>query len=158
QTDLVDHVATVALERPAVLNALNQEQRRNLELLFRALEVHDQVRVVVLRGAGSSFCSGQDQRETARMDAEAAAQRVEEYVAAYKALRALGKPVIARLHGYTSGTGLQLALLSDLRIATTGARLGMTELNVGSTAILGSALMRATVGEAVMRRLVLLAD
>ena len=156
--DLANQVATVTLDRPAVLNAIDREQRQNLEMVFRALEVHDQVRVVVLQGAGTSFSSGQDQKESATMDAHAAAGRVEDYVRMFTALRALGKPVIARLYGYANGTGLHLAFLADLRIAAATAKLGMTDLAVGSTAILASAILRSLVGEAVMRRLVLYSD
>ena len=158
KVDVTDHVATVTLDRPAVLNAINHEQRQNLELVLRALEVHDSVRVLVLQGAGRSFSAGQDQKESAAMNADGAAQRVEGYVSMYKALRALSKPVIARLHGHAAGSGLQMALLADLRFAAATAKLGMTELDAGSTAILGSALLRSLVGEACMRRLVLYSD
>jgi enoyl-CoA hydratase/carnithine racemase len=92
------------------------------------------------------------------MDAAAARQRIDDYAALYDAMRALGKPLIAQLHGHVAGAGLQLALLSDLRLAAAGTRLGMTESNIGSAAILGSFLLIPVIGEALMKRLVLHSD
>lgn len=158
QADLVDGVATFTLNRPQVLNALNHEQRSNLELAFRAAAGDDAIKVVVLRGAGRAFCAGQDQKESASMDADGAARRIAGYTSLYRTMRSLGKSVIACLTGYATGAGLQLALLSDLRIADEQAKFGMTELNVGSAPIMGSAFLLPVVGESVMKRLVLLSD
>ncbi|MGC4008397.1 MAG: enoyl-CoA hydratase/isomerase family protein [Pseudomonas sp.] len=156
--DLDGPVATLTLNRPEALNAVNHQQRANLEAAFRALEADERVRVIVLRGAGRAFCAGQDQKESAAMDEHGAARRIEAYASLYTTMRSLSKPVIARVHGYSTGAGLQLALLSDLRIVTADARFGMTELNVGSAAIMGSAFLLPLIGEAAMRRLVLLSD
>jgi enoyl-CoA hydratase/carnithine racemase len=151
-------IATLSLNRPAVLNALNGAQRRALTAAFGALDADPQVRAVVLQGEGRSFCAGQDQNESASFDAAGASRRIDEYAALYAAMRALGKPLIARLHGHVAGAGLQLALLCDLRIAATGTRLGMTEFSIGSAAIMGSALLLPVVGEAVMKQLVTMSD
>jgi enoyl-CoA hydratase/carnithine racemase len=156
--DLDGPVATLTLNRPAVLNAINHQQRQNLEAAFRALEADDAVRVIVVQGAGRTFCAGQDQKESAAMDAHGASRRIEGYASLYTTMRSLSKPIIARVHGYSTGAGLQIALLSDLRIVSDDARFGMTELNVGSAAIMGSAFLLPLVGEAAMRRLVLLSD
>lgn len=155
---IADGIATLELNRPSVLNALNHEQRTNLETAFDALDNDPAVRVIVLRGAGRAFCAGQDQRESAAMDAHGASQRIETYASLYTRMRRVSKPIIARMHGYATGAGLQLALLSDLRIAGEDTRVGMTELNVGSAAIMGSAFLLPLIGEAAMRRLVLLSD
>ena len=156
--DKADGVATLRLNRPRVLNALNHEQRDRLAAAFEHLGADPKVSAIVLAGAGRAFCAGQDQRESATMDAEGAERRITGYARLYDAIRRSEKPVIARLHGYAAGAGLQLALLADLRIAARTLRLGMTELKVGSAAILGSALLRTVVGEAAMKRLVLMAD
>src|SRR5690606_20558223 len=92
------------------------------------------------------------------MDADGAHRRIEGYASLYTLMRSLSKPIIARIHGYATGAGLQLALLSDLRIASDDARIGMTELNVGSAAIMGSAFLLPLIGEAEMRRLVMLSE
>ena len=153
-----DGIATLTLNRPQVLNAVNHQQRQNLETAFKALDADPQVRAIVLKGAGRSFCAGQDQKESAGLDAAGASRRIEGYASLYTLMRSIGKPIIARMHGYATGAGLQLALLSDLRIADDSTRVGMTELNVGSAAIMGSAFLLPLIGEASMRRLVLLSD
>lgn len=156
--DVQDRIATLTLNRPQVLNALNHEQRGNLEAAFRALEADEEVRVIVLQGSGRAFCAGQDQKESVAMDAAGANRRIEGYSSLYTLMRSLSKPIIARVHGYATGAGLQLALLSDLRIASDDAKLGMTELNVGSAAIMGSAFLLPLIGEAEMRRLVMMSE
>ncbi len=153
-----DGIATLTLNRPRVLNAINHEQRENLTAAFKALDADPAVRAIVLRGEGRAFCAGQDQKESAAMDAHGAARRIEGYASLYTLMRGISKPIIARMHGYATGAGLQLALLSDLRIADDTTHVGMTELNVGSAAIMGSAFLLPLIGEASMRRLVLLSD
>lgn len=153
-----EQVATLTLNRPDVLNALNHQQRQNLETAFRFLDSDENVRAIVIRGEGRAFCAGQDQKESAAMDAQGSSRRIEGYASLYTTMRAVSKPIISRVHGYATGAGLQIPLLSDLRIATEDAKFGMTELNVGSAAIMGSAFLLPLVGEANMRRLVLLSD
>lgn len=151
-------VATITLDRPDVLNALNQTQRLALTETFKLLASDAAVKVVVLAGEGRAFCAGQDQKESAAMSAEQAKDRIDAYLALYDAMRRMPKPVIARIQGFAAGAGLQLALLADIRIAASTARVGMTEFNIGSAAITGSFLLRQVVGEAVMRRVVLYSD
>lgn len=158
RVDVRGPVAHVEFHRPQVLNAFDKAQRGRLNDALARLEADDSVRVLVLTGSGRAFCAGQDQLESAAMDAAASAQRIEDYMALYRTIRAMSKPLIARIQGVAAGAGLQIALMCDLRIANGAARLGMTELNVGSAAITGSALLWPIVGEAATRRLVLLAE
>lgn len=151
-------VAAVTLNRPGTLNAINHNQRVKLIAAFERLNADPEIRAIVLAGAGRSFCAGQDQKESARMTTAEAAQRIDSYSRLYNVIRRLDKPLLARMQGHAAGAGLQLALLSDLRIAGRSAKIGMTELNVGSVAIIGSALLRAVAGEAAMKRLVLMAE
>lgn len=151
-------VATIVLDRPAVLNALNQAQRVGLIAQFTALADDPEVRVIVLTGAGRAFCAGQDQRESAAMDAKGAVARIDTYLDLYDAMRRTYKPIIAQVQGFAAGAGLQLALLSDIRIAANTAKFGMTEFNIGSAAITGSFLLKQVVGEVAMRRMVLYSD
>lgn len=153
-----ERIATITLKRPKVLNALDRPQRQRLDQALRALDARDDVRVIILTGEGRAFCAGQDQNESAGMTAEDSARRISDYMGLYRSIRSLNKPLIARINGYATGSGLQIALLCDIRIASASAKLGMPELNVGSAAIVGSALMQPIVGEAVMKKLVLTAD
>uniref|UniRef100_UPI000D42D7D8 enoyl-CoA hydratase/isomerase family protein n=1 Tax=unclassified Variovorax TaxID=663243 RepID=UPI000D42D7D8 len=155
----IDHaVATITLDRPQAMNAFNREQRERFRAALVAADTDDTVRAIVITGRGKAFCAGQDQYESAAMDAAGSAARIDSYLDLYQVFRALTKPVIARVNGVAAGAGLQIALMCDLRIASTQARFGMTEFKVGSAAIVGSALLWPIIGEAAMKRLVLLAE
>jgi enoyl-CoA hydratase/carnithine racemase len=153
-----DNVAWLTLNRPRVLNAINSEMRQRLTTLLQNLDQDPDIRAIVLGGAGRSFCAGNDLRESSEGDLALADQRSEEYFLLYDTVRKLGKPLIIRIHGHCTGAALQIALLADLRIAGSDAKIGMTELNVGMPVVIGSSLLLAVVGETVMRRLILLAD
>ena len=150
--------ALITLDRPKAMNAFNAEQRKLFRAALLEADANEAVRVIVVTGRGKAFCAGQDQYESAAMDAAGSAARIESYLDLYRIFRALKKPVIARINGVAAGAGLQIALLSDLRIASTQARFGMTEFKVGSAAIVGSALLWPIIGEAATKRLVLLAE
>ncbi len=150
--------ALITMDRPESMNAFNAEQRKLFRAALLEADANEAVRVIVITGRGKAFCAGQDQYESAAMDAAGSAARIESYLDLYRIFRALKKPVIARINGVAAGAGLQIALLSDLRIASTQARFGMTEFKVGSAAIVGSALLWPIIGEASNKRLVLLAD
>lgn len=155
---VADGVATLTMTRPQVLNALNRAQRLDLTDAFAKLDADEAVRVIVLQGEGRAFCAGQDQKESASFDADGAHDRIEHYLRLYDVMRRVSKPVIARLQGHVAGAGLQLALLCDLRIASEDTKVGMTEFNIGSAAITGSFLLRPVIGEALMKRLIMMSD
>lgn len=156
--DIDGSTALITLDRPHAMNAFNREQREQFRAALLAADADEAVRAIVITGRGKAFCAGQDQYESAAMDASDSAARIDSYLDLYEVFRALGKPVVARINGVAAGAGLQIALLSDLRIASTQARFGMTEFKVGSAAIVGSALLWPIIGEAATKRLVLLAE
>lgn len=153
--DKIEDVAYVKLNRPRVLNALNQASRDNLISVMESLAADDDVRVIVLQGEGRAFCAGQDQKESAQFDEAGAARRIETYTRLFEVMHNIDKPIIAKIHGYAVGAGLQLALLADIRVMGESAKIGMTELNIGSPCITGSTLLWPVVGESVVRHLVL---
>lgn len=153
-----DKVAWLTLNRPNVLNAINSEMRLRLTALLQELDRDASIRVLVLGGAGRSFCAGNDLRESASDTTELSIQRSEEYFLLYDTVRKLTKPLIIRVHGHCTGAALQIALMADLRIGGNDAKIGMTELNVGMPVVIGSSLLLSVVGETVMRRLILMAD
>ena len=126
------HVATVTLNRPEAMNAINVAMRQELPARLLEAERDDQVRVIVLRGAGvRGFCVGADVKEFAPVDSLSRyrGDRIaESWVAVFERLR---KPVIAAVHGFCLGGGLEMALACDLRIATEDAQLGLPELTHG---------------------------
>ncbi|MCL6647587.1 MAG: enoyl-CoA hydratase/isomerase family protein [Chloroflexi bacterium] len=122
-----DGIATVTLNRPAALNAINRTMYRELEAAFRALAADPATRVVVLTGAGErAFAAGADISEFAALQTEEDVLAYEEQVEAMlSALEQLGKPVIARIRGVATGGGCSLAAACDLRIASDDARIGI---------------------------------
>jgi len=139
-----DGMARITLDRPERLNALTFEVYRELTDTFAALQAEDGVRVVVITGAGRAFCSGGDVRdiigELQGRDAEGLLEFTRMTCELVRNIRALRKPVIASLNGTTAGAGACIALASDLRIASTDARIAFLFVKVGlSGADMGAA-------------------
>ena len=114
-------VATITLNRPEALNALNAPMRRELIAAVKAAGRDAEVRALVITGAGRGFCSGADLRGGS---AERAFRRVlsDEYNPLIEAIRRLPKPVIASVNGVAAGAGVSLAFAADLVIASSDAR------------------------------------
>jgi enoyl-CoA hydratase/carnithine racemase len=130
--EVADAVATITLNRPEQLNALNRElSDAYLEALQRARR-DDAVRVVVVTGAGRAFCAGVDLKARAANEASGPAPNFFAMLrgeSQYDAL--MEKPLIAAINGYCLAGGLELALTCDLRIAAEGSRFGMPEIRRG---------------------------
>jgi 2-(1,2-epoxy-1,2-dihydrophenyl)acetyl-CoA isomerase len=118
---IADGVATITLNRPDALNALNAQVRGDLLAAFSAARRDDAVRAVVLTGAGRAFCAGADLRGGT---AEREFRRViaTEYNPIVEAIRALPKPVVAAVNGVAAGAGMSLALTADIVVAADEAR------------------------------------
>lgn len=114
-------VATITLNRPDALNALNASMRRELGAALKACGRDAAVRAVVLTGAGRGFCAGADLRGGG---GEREFRRVlsTEYNPLIEAIRNLGKPIIASVNGVAAGAGVSLALAADLVVAAEDAR------------------------------------
>jgi enoyl-CoA hydratase len=126
------HVATVTLNRPKVLNALNAAMLRELDELFAALALDDTVRVVLLRGAGGkAFAAGADISELADADAESGEQLAGRTNRIFRRIETMGKPVIACIDGFALGGGCELAMACTMRLAASTARLGQPEIKLG---------------------------
>ncbi len=127
-------VATVSLNRPDVLNAINVQMYRDLPAIVAELDADPSVKVVVLRGAGDrAFASGADisEFERERSSAEKARNYNRHVAAAEVALEGMVKPTIAMVHGYCIGGGAGLALACDLRFADERARFAITPAKLG---------------------------
>ena len=119
--DAKDGVATVTLNRPDSLNALNAEMRRELLAVLKAARGDEETRVVILTGAGRGFCAGADLRGGS---AERDFRRVltDEYNPLITAIRTLPKPVVAAVNGVAAGAGVSLAFAADIVIAADDAK------------------------------------
>jgi 2-(1,2-epoxy-1,2-dihydrophenyl)acetyl-CoA isomerase len=114
-----DGVLTITLNRPDVLNAINEQLTADLAEATRLAERTPEVRCLVLTGAGRGFCSGQDLRDRAGAgDASYGDSLRRRYNPIILRMRTMEKPVIAAVNGVAAGAGCNLALAADLRIAS----------------------------------------
>lgn len=127
-----DGVATVTLNRPQVLHALNAMVFDELEAAFLRLADDDAVRVVLVTGAGEkAFAAGADIKEIRATDAslgEALARRGQ---GVFRQIETCGKPVIALVNGFALGGGCELAMACTMRIASETAKMGLPEIKLG---------------------------
>lgn len=134
--DISGGIARLALNRPAVLNAVNIEMAEALLEACRQVAADDRVRAVVLCGAGKAFMAGGDlarfQQEPADA-ADSADRLIRPLNAAVEVLAGLRAPVIASLHGAVAGAGVSLALACDLAIAADNTRFNLAYARIGAT-------------------------
>src|SRR5262245_17007512 len=119
-----DGVATLTLNRPDKLNAMNRGMSAELVAAFATLAKDDSVRAILLTGAGRAFCAGQDlaaaiPQGDARPDLGAIVKAV--YTPVIRGIRTIEKPVVAAVNGIAAGAGAQLALLCDIVVASPAA-------------------------------------
>jgi enoyl-CoA hydratase/carnithine racemase len=129
---LADQVATITLNRPEVLNACNSATHREVQAAFDEIEADDQVRVVVLAGAGRAFCSGSDLRETGKLVGVEARRYIQLDFGCKNRIAACAKPVIAALHGHVAGGGFEMALACDIRIVAENVLFSLPEIVLGT--------------------------
>ncbi len=128
------YVAQVVLNRPEVHNAFNAELIARLTDTFEALREREQVRVVILRGEGASFCAGADLHWMREMVNYSHAQNLDDARALARMFEVIDhcpKPVIARVHGSAMGGGVGLVAVCDLAFATPDARFAFSEVKLG---------------------------
>jgi len=127
-----DAIATVTLDRPEVLNALNAAMFNELEAVFTELAADTGVRVVLLTGAGErAFAAGADIRGLAETDVVSGKRVSERGQQVMSQIERCGKPVIACVNGVALGGGCELAMACTLRIASDKAKLGLPEVKLG---------------------------
>ena len=123
-------VLTITLNRPDVLNAFTAEMHRQLVGAFKEARAED-VRAVVITGAGRGFCVGQDLNEFGEAARDIAGRLRGNYHPTIRAVRELEKPVIAAVNGPAAGAGLSFACACDLRVAAEGASFVPAFINIG---------------------------
>jgi enoyl-CoA hydratase len=125
-------VRRIALNRPEKLNALNRDTISELHLAFDQARHDDAIRVVVIAGSGDkAFIAGADISELSSLTPLQAQEFSRHGQALMTKIERLGKPVVARLQGFTLGGGMELAMACHLRIASEKARFGQPEINLG---------------------------
>jgi enoyl-CoA hydratase len=128
---VAEHVATVTLNRPEVHNAMNEAMRRDLTRCFDGVATDDDVKVVVVTGAGErAFSAGADIREFVEPLVPVRFREQRRRLDFRQAMDRCAQPIIAAVNGFALGGGLELALACDIRIAALDATLGLTEINL----------------------------
>src|SRR5947209_4204029 len=139
--DVADGVATVTLNRPDKLNAWTRQMEKEVQAAMARAEADDQVRVIVLTGAGRGFCAGADLQDLGKVAGAASPGDLErllqdrfvgprradarpDFQKAYSYFPAVGKPILGAINGSAVGLGFVIALYCDLRFASDQARFG----------------------------------
>jgi enoyl-CoA hydratase len=130
--EVQNRIARVTVNRPKVLNALNEKTVKEIHAAFASLRDNPDVGVVILTGSGEkAFVAGADINELAVMtplQGEASSKLGQ---AALRTIETLGKPVIAAINGFALGGGCELALACHMRFASENAKLGLPEVGLG---------------------------
>jgi enoyl-CoA hydratase/carnithine racemase len=142
-----DAIALVTLSRPEVVNAFNVQMRDDLYEAIWAVRDDPGVRGVIIRGEGEGgFCAGADLKEFGSAPSQAVARSVRWERDLWGLILGTPKPIVAAIHGYCLGSGLEIACLCDMRIASEEAVFGMPET--------GLALIPAAGGTQMLPRIV----
>jgi enoyl-CoA hydratase len=130
--EIENQIATLTLNRPKVLNALNDQLFRELDSALDSLRDNPEVRVILITGAGEkAFAAGADIQELASVSAAEGQQLALRGQRVFSKIETLGKPVIACINGFALGGGCELAMACTFRIASESARLGQPEVKLG---------------------------
>ena len=125
-------IAYVTLNRPQALNIYNIQMRDNLYQVLQAIRDDPEVRVAIFKGAGEkAFCAGADLSEFLTAPSPVIARQVRFGRDVWSLFLSIPQPLIAAVHGYVLGSGIEIALCCDIRIASEDARFGLPEVGLG---------------------------
>ena len=124
-------VAHISLNRPHALNAYNIQMRDDFSEVLAAAEDDPDVRAVLITGQGRAFCAGADLTEFGAAPSQAVARQVRWERDVWGQLVRLPKPVVVAMHGYCVGSGVEIALLGDLRLAGEDTIFALPEIQLG---------------------------
>ncbi len=128
----VGNIAYVTLNRPRVLNVYSVQMRDDLYEVLNGVKVDEEIRAVILKGAGEkAFCAGADLSEFLTAPSVVKARQIRLLRDLWGLLRSMPQPLIAALHGYVFGSGMEIALFCDIRIAADDVIFGLPEMGLG---------------------------
>jgi enoyl-CoA hydratase len=127
-----ESIAHVTLNRPQVLNIYNIQMRDDLYEVLTAIKDDSEVRVAIFKGAGEkAFCAGADLSEFLTAPSPFVARQVRFERDVWGLFLSVPQPLIAAVHGFVLGSGIEIALCCDIRIASEDARFGLPEVGLG---------------------------
>ena len=139
-------IARITLNRPEVLNAIDEELLSELIAALDEVEKDDSINVVILSGMGRAFSAGRDMKAIQRSEGWVGGSR-------YKALEDLSKPVIAAVHGYCFTGAFELVMCADIIIASEDAIFSLSEVRIGVVPACISPYLIKKVGEGSLKEL-----
>lgn len=126
-----DNIVYVTLNRPEALNAYSIRMRDDLYDIFTIVRDDPDVQAMIISGAGRGFCAGADLTEFGTAPSPVIAREVRRDRDLWGVLKDMEKLTITAMHGYALGSGLEMALLCDFRVAAEGTRFGLPETGLG---------------------------
>jgi len=127
-----DGIAHISLNRPHVLNVYNMQMRDELSQILSAIKDDPDILVVILKGEGEqAFCAGADLSEFLTAPSPVIARQVRFERDVWRLFGDIPQPIIAALHGYVLGSGIEMALCCDMRIASDDTHFGLPEVSLG---------------------------
>src|SRR3954469_10599705 len=144
------HVALITLNRPEKRNALNDELVGGLKEVLRDADAREEVRAVLLTGAGADFCSGADLSALRKISEGTVSDNLEDarsLMELYALIRRVRVPVVAAVRGRALAGGCGLATACDIVLASASARFGYTEVKIGFVPAMVMAILRRNVSE-----------
>lgn len=129
--DKQESIAHISLNRPDYRNAYNIQMRDDFSEALTAVRCDDEVKALIISGKGRAFCAGADLNEFGTAPSQAVARRVRWQRDVWGQLNKLTVPTIAAVHGYCIGSGVEIMLLCDIRIAAEDTVFGMPEVHLG---------------------------
>ncbi len=129
--EIAEGIATITISRPQALNALNSRFFQEMDGLLAEIKGRADIKVVILTGEGKAFVAGADIAEMVNKTQAQAREFSKVGQRTFRSLELLEKPVIAAVNGFALGGGCELALACDIRIASTKAKFGQPEVNLG---------------------------
>lgn len=131
KTVVSEGIATVTVSRPQALNALNSRFFQELDSLLAELGRRDDVKALVITGEGKAFAAGADIAEMAQKTQREGQEFSRAGQKTFRSLELFAKPVIAAVNGFALGGGAEFALACDIRVASSKAKFGQPEVNLG---------------------------
>lgn len=142
-------IATLIFREAGSLNILSSPVIKDVTAALNALALREDIKTLILRGTGDkAFVAGADISEMAQLNRDSAMEFIRGLRDLCEATRSFPVPVISRIPGWCLGGGLELAMASDVRIASTGTQFGMPEVKVGIPSVIHATLMPKLIGDA----------